>query len=62
MEDVNKGQRIFLSLSRLECVTQETTSEKVATFDIFSELELTRQSFKKREFIRGLCRGVLKTI
>ena len=48
--DVNRRQPNFLSLSKLECDPQEINSREVF-WDIFSELEKTRQSLKKRLFI-----------
>ena len=36
MEDVNKGRRIFLSLSKLDCVPQEINSREIVLHLTFS--------------------------
>ena len=50
--DVNKRRRIFLALFVLEYSPQGNQLQgNSPSFDIFSELEQTRQSFKKRRFV-----------
>ena len=52
MEDVNKRRRIYLSLFKLEYGPQRNQLwGNSPSFGIFSDLEQTRQSLKKRGFI-----------